>query len=209
MPAGAPTQGRGACSRGHPYAAILPVEMTGSPKFPHRPSCRPAHAPWTPEEPAGTCLVAPPDAATGGETAVASSMMNFRGSIAWPDDLLSTLQSDGLPRGNARLASQRAATLSGVGFAPTGSVLKSFRSVFSSHRFLLSRAYLAQSRFPGQGAEALPTRCKTRFRLRGYALSGGVLTHRACYEKFQLCVQFTSHSLSRALLGAIPVSPLS
>lgn len=39
-----------------------------------------------------------------------------------------------------------------------------------------------------------PTRCKTRFRLRGYALPGGLRTHWACCEKFPLCVQFTSLS---------------
>lgn len=69
----------------------------------------------------------------------------FRGSIAWLGGSLSTLQSAGLPRRDARLASGCAATLCRVGFAPTGPALKSFRSVFSSHRFLLSRAYLAQS----------------------------------------------------------------
>jgi hypothetical protein len=35
------------------------VEEAGSPKFPHRPSCRPAHAPSTPDRPHGTCLDAP------------------------------------------------------------------------------------------------------------------------------------------------------
>ena len=52
-----------------------------------------------------------------------------------------------------------------------------------------------------QSAEALPTRCKTRFRLRGYALSGGFRTHRACYEKFQLCVSSHRILLSRTYLA--------
>ena len=51
-----------------------------------------------------------------------------------------------------------------------------------------------------------PARCRTRFRVRGYALSGGLRTHWVCLEKFPLCVQFTSHSPFASLLGAIPVS---
>ena len=73
--------------------------------------------------------------------------MSFRGSIAWLDGSLSTLQSTRSPRHDARLASDCAATLCRVGFAPTGFVVKSFNAVFSSHRILLSRAYLAQSPF--------------------------------------------------------------
>ena len=50
-----------------------------------------------------------------------------------------------LSRHDARLASDCAATLCRVGFAPTGFALKSFSYVFSSHRIFLSRAYLARS----------------------------------------------------------------
>ena len=122
------------------------VEMTISPKFPHKPPCRPAHAHSTPERPGRACLDAPPDAATVGGTSVAL-WMHFRGSIAWLDGSLSTLQSTASPRHDARLASDCAATRCRVGFAPTGFAVKSFSYVFSSHRVLLSRAYLAQSPF--------------------------------------------------------------
>ena len=39
------------------------VESRGSLKFSHRPPCRPARVPSTPEEPGGACHVAPSDAA--------------------------------------------------------------------------------------------------------------------------------------------------
>ena len=149
MPADAPPRGLDACSRGHPLRRELLVERAGSPKFPHRPSCRPAHAPSTPDRSDGTRLVAPPNAATGRGTAVALSM-DFRGSIAWLDGLLSTLQS----------------------------------------------------------ADLAPARCKTRFRVRGYALSGGLRTHWVCGERFQLRVSLTYLSPFASLLGAIPVSLL-
>ena len=87
-------QGQGADLSGHPITPLSSVEMAGSPKFPHRPSCRPAHAPSTPDRPDEACLNAPSDAATGQGTTVALSM-DFRGSIAWLDGLLSTLQSAG------------------------------------------------------------------------------------------------------------------
>jgi len=59
----------------------------------------------------------------------------FRGSIAWPGGLLSTLQSAGSSRHDARLASGCAATLCRAGFAPAGSVMKGFSyvSVVTSH----------------------------------------------------------------------------
>ena len=59
----------------------------------------------------------------------------------------------GRPGPTQELASDCAATLCRVGFAPTGFALKSFSYVFSSHRILLSRAFLAQS------PSASPTVC--------------------------------------------------
>ena len=150
LPRGATTLATGAwgarLERPPADAAVGSVEMAGSPKFPHRPLCRPAHAPSTPDRPDETHRIAPPDAATGQGTAVALSM-DFRGSIAWLDGSLSTLQSTGSPRHDARLASDCAATLYRVGFTPTGPAMKSFSFVLSSHRILLSRACLAQSPF--------------------------------------------------------------
>ena len=73
--------------------------------------------------------------------------LDFRGSIAWLDDLLSTLRTGRLPRRHARLASGCAVTLCRVGLAPTGSPMKGFSYVSESHIILLSRACLAQSRF--------------------------------------------------------------
>ena len=100
-----------------------------------------------PEEPAGTRQIAPSDPATGWTTAVASSMKNFRGSVAWLTVRCLRFKAPRLSRHDARLASDCAATLCRVGFAPTGFALKSFNAVFSSHRILLSRAYLAQCPF--------------------------------------------------------------
>ncbi len=90
---------------------------------------RPAHAPSTPDRPAGTCLVAPSDAATGEGTTVALSM-DFRGSIPWLDDSLSTLQRDALApaRCKTRFAPARLRS-GGRSFAPAGFAMKGFSYV--------------------------------------------------------------------------------
>jgi hypothetical protein len=94
----------GAFFRGHPLVPPSPGGDDRISQVPAQTLCRPAHAPSTPDRPDGTCLDAPSDAATGTGTSVALSM-TFRGSIAWLGRLLSTLQSAGSPRRDARLAS--------------------------------------------------------------------------------------------------------
>ena len=104
MAADAPPPGLG-CFLSRPPAVLLSAGGDNRiSQVPAQTLCRPAHAPSTPDRPAGTRLDAPADAATGQGTAVALSM-DFRGSIAWLDRLLSTLQSAGSPRHHARLAS--------------------------------------------------------------------------------------------------------
>jgi len=102
--ADAPPPGLG-CLLSRPPA--VPLSAGGEIRISQVPAqtrCRPAHAPTTPDRPAGTRLDAPADAATAQGTTVALSM-DFRGSIAWLGSLLSTLQSAGSPRREARLAS--------------------------------------------------------------------------------------------------------
>jgi hypothetical protein len=92
----APSRGRGVCCTRPPDTP--PNCPWKGPDLPssRRNPCRRAHAPTTPEEPNGTRLCAPSDAATATGTTGASST-DFRGSIAWPDDSLSTLRRGGRP----------------------------------------------------------------------------------------------------------------
>ena len=72
-------------------------------------------------------------------------------------------------------------------------------SVTLSMTFRGSIAWLNGSLSTLKNAEALPTRCKTRFRVRVYALSGR-RGDRVCYEKFQRCVSHMAFSFRELLL---------
>jgi len=134
-------QGRDVCCGGRPCRLIDRGEQRIS-QVPAQTLCRPAHAPSTPEDPDPTRLDAGSDAARGQATALASSMGNFRGSIAWLDRLLSTLQSAKSSRRDARLASHlRGYALVG-GICTRRVCCERFQLYVSFTYILLSRVYL-------------------------------------------------------------------
>jgi hypothetical protein len=81
---------------GHPMRRRLIRGDDRISQVPAEPSCRCAHAPTTPEEPDGTRLCVPP-ARHWIRERPALLHCDFRSSIAWPDDSLSTLRRDGSP----------------------------------------------------------------------------------------------------------------
>jgi hypothetical protein len=120
-----PPRGRGVGWGGHPCTAVCPWKWLDLPSS-RRGPCRRAHAPSTPEEPDGTRLVAPSDAATGMGTAVASSTgLSRLNRMARRLAVYASHRT--VARRHARLASGCAATLCRVGLAPTGSPSERFQ----------------------------------------------------------------------------------
>ncbi len=126
-------------------AAYSPWKWLDLPSSRENP-CRRAHAPSTPEDSDGTCLVALVRRGHGEG--------NVRGFFDWTFEA----QSHGsttrclrfaaaVTRRHARLASGCAATPCRAGLAPAGSPMKDFSYVSVSHIVLLSRACLTQSAF--------------------------------------------------------------
>ena len=73
--------------------------------------------------------------------------LDFRGSIAWLDDSLSTLRTGTFPPGTQDSLPAAWLRSAGRGLHPLGLLKKGFSYVSESHIILLSRACLAQSRF--------------------------------------------------------------
>ena len=73
--------------------------------------------------------------------------LDFRGSIAWLGDSLSTLRAGTLPPGTQDSLPAAWLRSAGWGLHPLGLTRKGFSYVSGSHIILLSRACLAQSRF--------------------------------------------------------------
>jgi hypothetical protein len=94
--ADAPSLGRGVgCRRPPDTPPIDPWRWQDLPSS-RRTLCRYAHAPTTPEEPDGTRLHVPPTRPRIRERP-RLLQLDFRGSIAWLDDWLSTLRRGGFP----------------------------------------------------------------------------------------------------------------